>query len=60
MDSRCWCYPIFPSFKGEVHYDGQVITIPFTSKAHLTLELVLEISHRGDDLLMTGFTFDEV
>ena len=26
----------------------------------MTSELVLEISHGGDDLLMTGFSFDEV
>ena len=41
-------------------HDGRVITISSTGGAHLTSELVLEISHGGDDLLMTGFTFDEV
>ena len=41
-------------------HDGQVITISSTGGAHLTSEPVLEISHRGDDLLMTGFAFDEV
>ena len=41
-------------------HDGQVITISSTGGTHLTSELVLEISHGGDDLLMTGFTFDEV
>ena len=41
-------------------HDGRVITISSTGGAHLTYELVLEISHGGDDLLMTGFSFDEV
>ena len=37
-----------------------MITISSTGGAHLTSELVLEISHGGDDFLMTGFAFDEV
>ena len=41
-------------------HDGQVITISSTGGAHLTSEPVLEISHGGDDLLMTGFAFDEI
>ena len=41
-------------------HDGRVITISCTGEAHLTYEIVLEISHGGDDLLMTRFTFDEV
>ena len=41
-------------------HDGQVITISSTGGAHLTSEPVLEISHGGDDLLMTGFSFDEI
>ena len=41
-------------------HDGQVITISSTGGAHLTFELVLEISHGGDDLLMTRFAFDEI
>ena len=41
-------------------HDGQVITISSTGGAHLTSEPVLEISHGGDDLLLTGFAFDEV
>ena len=41
-------------------HDGRVITISCTGEAHLTYELVLEISHGGDDLLMTECTFDEV
>ena len=40
-------------------HDGRVITSS-TGGAHLTSKLVLEISHGGDDLLLTGFTFDEV
>ena len=41
-------------------HDRQVITISSTGGAHLTSELVLEISHGGDDLIMIGFTFDEI
>ena len=41
-------------------YDGRVITISSIGSAHLIFELVLEIGHGGDDLLLTGFTFDEV
>ena len=41
-------------------HDGRVITISSTGRAHLTSELVLEISHGGDDLILTGFAFDEV
>ena len=43
-------------------HDGRVITILAIGGAHLTYKLVLEISHggRGDDFLLTGFTFDEV
>ena len=41
-------------------HDGRVITISSTGEAHLTSEPILEISHGGDDLLMTGFAFDEV
>ena len=41
-------------------HDGQVINISSTRGAHLTSEFVLEISHGGDDLLMTGFSFDDV
>ena len=41
-------------------HDGQVITISSTGGAHLTSKPVLEISHGGDDLLMTGFAFDEM
>ena len=41
-------------------HNGQVITISSTGGAHLASEPVLEISHGGDDLLMTGFDFDEI
>ena len=41
-------------------HDGQVIIISSTGGAHLTSEPVLEISHRGDDFFMTGFSFDEI
>ena len=41
-------------------HDGQVITISSTGGAHLTFKPVLEISYGGDDLLMTGFAFDEI
>ena len=37
-----------------------MITVSSTGGAHLTFEPVLEISHGGYDLLMTGFAFDEV
>ena len=37
-----------------------MIAISSTGGAHLTFEPILEISHGGDDFLMTGFTFDEV
>ena len=37
-----------------------MITISSTCRANLTYELVLEISHGGDDLLMTKFDFDEI
>ena len=41
-------------------HDGRVITISSTSKAHLIFEPILEISHGDNDLLLIGFTFDEV
>ena len=41
-------------------HDGRVITISSTSGAYLTFKPVLEISHGGDDLVMIGFSFDEV
>ena len=41
-------------------HDGHVIIISSIGGAHLTSESVLEISHGGDDFLMTGFAFDEI
>ena len=41
-------------------HDGRVIIISSIDGAHLTSEPVLEISHGDDNLLMTGFAFDEV
>ena len=52
--------PFFLHLKVKFIHDSQVITIASTGGAHLTSEPVLEISHGGDDLLMTGFTFDEI
>ena len=37
-----------------------MITISSTGEAHLTFEPRLEISHRGDDLVMTGFAFEKI
>ena len=62
---RPWihCAGAIPSslhLKVKFIHDGRVITISSTGGAHLTSEPVLEISHGVDDLLMTGFAFDEV
>ena len=62
---RPWIHSVgtIPSsfhLKVKFNHDGRVITISSTGGAHLTSEPVLEISHGGDDLLMTGFAFDEV
>ena len=54
---------VFPSslhLKVKFIHNGRVIIIPSTGEAHLTSEPILEISHMGDDLLLTGFTFDEL
>ena len=63
--SRPWIHSagVIPSsllLKVKFIHDGRVIIISSTSGAYLTSEPILEISHGGDDLLMTGFTFDEV
>ena len=63
--SRTWIHsasaiPYSLFLKVKFIHDGRVIIISSTSGAHLTSELILKISHGGDDLLMTGFTFDEV
>ena len=52
--------PFSLHWKVKFIHDGLVITIPSTGRAHLTSKPVLKISHGGDDLLLTGFTFDEV
>ena len=62
---RQWIHSasVFPSslhLKVKFIHDGRVITISSTGGAHLNSESVLEISHGGDDFLMTGFAFDEV
>ena len=40
--------------------DGQVITVRSIGDMFIYTELVLQISHSDDDLLLSGFTFDEV
>ena len=52
--------PSFLHLKVKFIHDGRVITIPSIGGAHLSSEIVLEISHGGDDLLLTRFTFDKV
>ena len=41
-------------------HDGQVITVRSTRDIFASSEPVLQISHSEDDLLLTGFTFDEI
>ncbi|RVW22918.1 Retrovirus-related Pol polyprotein from transposon 297 [Vitis vinifera] len=41
-------------------HDGQVITVHSTRDIFAASEPVLQISHSEDDLLLTGFTFDEI
>ncbi|RVW20700.1 hypothetical protein CK203_115914 [Vitis vinifera] len=41
-------------------HDGQVITVRSTRDIFASYEPVLQISHSEDDLLLTGFTFDEI
>ncbi|RVW61970.1 hypothetical protein CK203_065105 [Vitis vinifera] len=41
-------------------HDGQVITVRSTRDVFAASEPVLQISHSEDDLLLTGFTFDEI
>ncbi|WKA04944.1 hypothetical protein VitviT2T_022937 [Vitis vinifera] len=41
-------------------HDGQVITVRSTRDIFVASEPVLQISHSEDDLLLTGFTFDEI
>ena len=41
-------------------HDGQVVTVQSVGDMFISTELVLQISHSDDDLLLTGFAFDEV
>ena len=41
-------------------HNGQVVTMQFIGDMFASSEPVLQISHSGDDLFLTGFTFDEV
>ena len=41
-------------------HEGQVVTVQSTGDVFISAEPVLQISHSDDDLLLTGFTFDEV
>ena len=41
-------------------HDGQVIIVHSTRDIFFASEPVLQISHSEDDLLLTGFTFDEI
>ncbi|RVW66471.1 hypothetical protein CK203_065758 [Vitis vinifera] len=41
-------------------HDGQVITVSSIRDIFAASEPVLQISHSEDDLLLTGFTFDEI
>ena len=41
-------------------HDGQVIIVRSTRDIFAASEPVLQISHSEDDLLLTGFTFDEI
>ena len=41
-------------------HEGWVVTVQSAGDAFISIEPVLQISHSDDDLLLTGFTFDEV
>ena len=41
-------------------HEGQVVTVQSAEDVFISAEPVLQISHSDDDLLLTGFTFDEV
>ena len=45
--------PFSLHFKVKFIHDDRVITIPSSGEAHLTSKPVLDISHVGDDLLLT-------
>ncbi|RVW92560.1 Retrovirus-related Pol polyprotein from transposon 17.6 [Vitis vinifera] len=41
-------------------HEGQVVTVQSTGDVFISAKPVLQISHSDDDLLLIGFTFDEV
>ena len=41
-------------------HDGQVVTVQSAGDMFISAELVLQIRHSDDDLLLTGFIFHEV
>ena len=41
-------------------HEGQVVTVQSAGDMFISAEPVLQISHSDDDLLLIGFTFDEV
>ncbi|RVW15479.1 hypothetical protein CK203_096449 [Vitis vinifera] len=41
-------------------HEGQVVVVQSAGDMFISVEPVLQISHSEDDLLLTGFTFDEV
>ena len=41
-------------------HDGRIITVQSTKDIFAASELVLQISHSEDDLLLTRFTFDAI
>ena len=41
-------------------HEGQVVAVQSAGDMFISAEPVLQISHSDDDLLLTGFTFDEV
>ena len=41
-------------------HEGQVVIVQSAGDVFISVEPVLQISHSDDDLLLTGFTFDEV
>ena len=41
-------------------HNGQIVTVQSMGDMFIFVEPMLRISHSDDDLLLTGFTFDEV
>ncbi|RVW51112.1 hypothetical protein CK203_078088 [Vitis vinifera] len=46
-------------FQVKFIHDGQVVTVRSIGDMFASFEPVLQISHSGDDLFLTGFTFNE-